>query len=89
MRTGGDAAGGSACGFGSGSAKAEERERGGREGGASEESLSDGEMESRVSQTGTVLDTVAFLRKKPGIASYLGRGSALGEGKEKRRKGPN
>ena len=73
-RTGGDAAGGSAHGSASGSANTVESMSGGSEGGTSEDVLSGGEtkgcLESR-------LDKVAFLRRKPAIASYEG---CLGEG---------
>jgi hypothetical protein len=83
--TGGDAAGGSANGLGSGSAKEEERRSGGREGAASEESLSAGGVKLDdgwfVSRMETVLDRVAFLRRKPAIASYVESGEVGGEGK--------
>lgn len=81
--TSGDAAGGSASAFGSGSAKEEERMSGGREGAVSEESLAELEAGLFVSRMETILDRVAFLRKKPAIASYgevVGGGEKGGEG---------
>ena len=38
-----------------------------------------------VSRTVTFLESVAFLRKKPAIASYVGSGEVVGEGKGGRR----